>query len=55
MLTEEEVVNLKQLHKRVSERRLADRIKLVLLLDQGYSQRQISEICYLTKIRLHFG
>ena len=47
MLTEEEVVNLKQLHKRVSERRLADRIKLVLLLDQGYSQRQISEILLL--------
>ncbi len=47
ILTEEEVISLKQLHKQVSERRLADRIKLVLLLHQGYSQRQISGILLL--------
>lgn len=47
ILREEEAISLKTLHKQTKERRQADRIKLILLLHQGYSQREISEILLL--------
>lgn len=43
-LSDEDRVLLKKLHKTEKNKKMADRIKAVLLYDKGYSQRQISEI-----------
>ena len=44
VLTETEVVTLKKLHKQEKKRSYADRIKMVLLRHDGYSQRAIASI-----------
>ena len=46
-LTQSERLNLETLHKRESERRFADRIKTVLLLDEGWAYAQIAKILLL--------
>lgn len=46
-LTDEEIQALKRLHKQTTVRRQADRIKMILLLHQGYTQRQVAEILLL--------
>ncbi|MDR2781066.1 MAG: IS630 family transposase, partial [Holosporaceae bacterium] len=46
-LTEEEVYDLMLKHRREKERRVADRIKAVLLSNQGWSFRKIAEALFL--------
>jgi len=43
-LSSEDRVLLKKLHKTEKNKKMADRIKAILLYDKGYSQRQISEV-----------
>jgi len=47
-LTKEEKDSLKNQHKSERDRRIADRIKAVLLYDQGYSYEKIAEILLLS-------
>lgn len=46
-LTPEEVNYLKRLHKSQKDRSKADRIKIILLLDSGYSQKEVAGILLL--------
>ena len=43
-LSDEDCVLSRKLHKTEKNKKMADRIKAILLFDKGYSQRQISEI-----------
>jgi transposase len=43
-LSSEDRVLFKRLHKAEKDKKMADRMKAILLFDNGYSQRQISEI-----------
>jgi transposase len=46
-LTEQDKVELKRLHRQTKEKRHADRIKIITMLDKGFSQIQISELLML--------
>jgi DNA-binding NarL/FixJ family response regulator len=46
-LTPQEKESLKKKHRQEKNRRVADRIKAVLLADKGWSYRQISEALLL--------
>jgi transposase len=46
-LTPEELSDLRLLHRKEKDRRVADRIKAVLLSHKGWSYRQISEALFL--------
>jgi transposase len=46
-LSSDELLELKRLHKTVKTKREADRIKIILLLDKGFSQIEVSEILLL--------
>lgn len=56
MLTEEQVIQLKLAHKQTREKRLADRIKAVLMLHFGFTYAQITQALLLDEvtIRRHF-
>lgn len=51
-LTEREVVVLKQAHKTIRDKRLADRIKAVLSLNAGHEYSQVASILLLDEITL---
>jgi transposase len=55
-LTQEEITILKKYHKEVGSRKLADRIKTILMLNDGYSYLRISEILLIddTTARRYF-
>lgn len=44
ILTPKEKSDLKKLHGSIKEKRLADRIKCILLLSDGYTQKQVAQI-----------
>ena len=46
-LTEQDKIDLKRLHRQTKEKRHADRIKIITMLDKGFSQIQISELLML--------
>jgi len=46
-LTEQNKIDLKKLHRQIKEKRQADRIKIITMLDKGFSEVQISEILML--------
>jgi|SRR5215213_1503242 len=46
-LTPEQIAILKGLHKMQTDRRKADRIKIILLLHSGYSQKEVADILLL--------
>lgn len=54
-LDDNQVVVLKQAHKQIKDKKLADRIKAVLMLNKGYEYRQISDDLLLDEatIRRH--
>ena len=47
ILNDSEKNNLRKLHRQLKDRKSADRIKAILLYNQGYTKRQISEILLL--------
>lgn len=51
-LTEEQVLILRQAHKTIRDKRLADRIKAVLSLNAGHAYAQIASILLLDEITL---
>ena len=55
VLTENERFELLSRHKREKEKRIADRIKAVLLLDEGWSYEEIAKALFLDEstVRLH--
>ncbi len=46
-LSEEEKKSLKKLHKSLTEKRKADRVKMILLLDKGFDQKEVAELLML--------
>jgi transposase len=52
-LTKEEKQELETLHKRERDRRVADRIKAVLLFSEGWTQLQISQALRLRPETIH--
>lgn len=50
MLTEEQVIELKLAHKKTREKRLADRIKAVLMVNSGFSFEQIKQALLLDEV-----
>lgn len=50
MLTEEQVQSLKAAHKQTREKRLADRIKAVLMLHFGFTYDQIKQVLLLDEV-----
>jgi transposase len=46
-LTEQDKIDLKRLHRQIKEKRHADRIKIITMLDKGFTQIQISELLML--------
>lgn len=46
-LTEQDKIELKRLHRQAKDKRYADRIKIITMLDKGFSQIQISELLML--------
>jgi transposase len=46
-LTQEEKINIKQLHRSCKQRKYADKLKAVLMLDAGFSCVQVGEILLL--------
>ena len=55
VLTKNERFELLSRHKREKEKRIADRIKAVLLLDEGWSYEEIAKALFLddNTVRLH--
>lgn len=55
VLTENERFELLSRHKREKEKRIADRIKAVLLLDEGWRYEEIAKALFLddNTVRLH--
>lgn len=52
-LTDEQVQVLKQAHKNLRDKKLADRIKAVLSLNAGYEYSQVAKILLLDEATLH--
>lgn len=52
LLTDEQVVELKIAHKQTREKRFADRVKAILMLDAGYTYDQIKEVLLLDEVTL---
>lgn len=52
-LTDEQVIVLRQSHRQVKEKKLADRIKAVLMLNTGFTYEQISRALLLDEVTLH--
>lgn len=50
MLTEEEIIELKQAHKKTREKRIADRIKAILMLHAGFTYTQITQALLLDEV-----
>ncbi|UCE07192.1 MAG: helix-turn-helix domain-containing protein, partial [bacterium] len=46
-LSSEDQTALHQLHRTTKEKRTADRIKAIILLDKGYTQKEIASILML--------
>jgi transposase len=46
-ISEKDVLELKILHKSIKDKRKADRIKLILLLHKGFSQKEVAEFLLL--------
>lgn len=58
-ISKEDIEFLKRLHKTVKDKRKADRIKLILMLHKGFSQKEVSELLLLdedtiTKWKMNF-
>src|SRR3989338_9092962 len=51
-LTEEQVLTLRQAHRTIRDKKLADRIKAVLSLNQGFEYSQVARILLLDEITL---
>lgn len=51
-LTEEQVKVLKQTHKTIKDKRLADRIKAVLSLNAGFEYSYVAKILLLDEVTL---
>jgi transposase len=47
LLTQDQIDKLKGLHKIQNDRRKADRIKIILLLNSGYTQKEVADILLL--------
>ena len=45
-LTEQNKIDLRNLHKQIKEKRQADRIKIITMLDKEFSEMQIAELMY---------
>jgi DNA-binding NarL/FixJ family response regulator len=45
--TQEEREELRSMHRREHDRRVADRIKAVLLADQGWTNKQVAEALFV--------
>lgn len=52
-LTEEQILALKTAHRQQREKRLADRIKAVLMLNEGFTAEQISRALLLDEVTIH--
>src|SRR5438552_1104584 len=52
ILTEEQVIGLKQAHKQTREKRLADRIKAILYLDYGLSYAEIAKLLLFDEVTI---
>ncbi len=46
-ISSDDLESLKQLHKKEKNKRRADRIKMILLLNKGFSQKEVSELLLL--------
>src|SRR3989338_1691476 len=53
ILTDEQVIILKQAHRTIRDKKLADRIKAVLSLNAGYEYSEIAKILLLDEVTLH--
>ena len=51
-LTDEQIVVLRHAHKTIREKRLADRIKAILMLHNGFTYEQISQALLLDEVTL---
>ena len=56
-LTAEQIASLKALHRIQREKRLADRVKAVLLLGTGWTTQQVAEVLLLDEktVRSYFA
>jgi len=52
ILTDEQVVILKQAHRTIRDKKLADRIKAILSLNAGYEYSQVAKILLLDEVTL---
>ena len=52
ILTDEQVIILKQAHRTIRDKKLADRIKAVLSLNAGYEYSQVAKILLLDEVTL---
>jgi len=52
MLIEEQVIQLKSAHKQTREKRLADRIKAVLMVHSGFTYDQIKQALLLDEVTI---
>src|SRR5438477_12129738 len=52
ILTEEQVIGLKQAHKQTREKRLADRIKAILYLHYGLSYAEIAKLLLFDEVTI---
>jgi len=49
ILTDEEIISLKEKHKLIANKRIADWIKAILMLDQGYSYEEIENVLLISE------
>jgi transposase len=52
MLTDEQVIQLKLTHKQTREKRLADRIKAILMVHSGFTYEQITQALLLDEVTI---
>ncbi len=48
-LTNQELFELQVLHREMTEKRQADRIKAIILLDSGFSPSQVAEVLLIDR------
>ncbi|MEK7550567.1 MAG: helix-turn-helix domain-containing protein [Patescibacteria group bacterium] len=53
LLNNEQVLVLKEAHKKIRDKRLADRIKAVLSLNEGFKYEYIAKILLLNEVTLN--
>lgn len=52
-LTEQELLDLEVLHRELIEKRQADRVKAIILLNRGWTPTQVAQVLLVDRTTVH--